>query len=98
MNNPQRILRTLDAHLVKPTRIVLFGRAALALGYDPPEEKFGVTLDVDAILPSVDMAAIERDQQFWDAIEATNRELEPSGETFGRMVPIIAAMAANPDV
>jgi len=51
MNNPQKILRTLDAHLVKPTRIVLFGRAALALGYDPPEEKFGITLDVDAILP-----------------------------------------------
>ncbi|MGH8017172.1 MAG: DUF6036 family nucleotidyltransferase [Opitutaceae bacterium] len=62
-----------------PTRIVLFGRAALALGYDPPEPEFEVTNDVDAILPSVDMAAIERDEQFWNAIDAANRELEPAG-------------------
>jgi hypothetical protein len=79
MTNPERILRTLDGFLRQPTRIVLFGRAALALGYTPTESKFGVTNDVDAILPSTDMAAIEQDEQFWDAIEATNRELEPTG-------------------
>jgi hypothetical protein len=79
VNNPRKILQSLDTHLRQPTRLVLFGRAALALGYDPPEAIFGVTNDVDALLPSVDMASIERDEQFWNAIDATNRELEATG-------------------
>ncbi len=79
MNNPEHILRTLDRHLREPVGIVLFGRAALALGYPAPPHDFGVTQDVDAILPMMEMARIEADQQFWDALDSTNRELEPSG-------------------
>lgn len=79
MNNPERILHTLDRQLRQPTRIVLFGRAALALGYTTSPEEFGVTQDVDAILPAVQMARIEADQQFWDALESANKELEPTG-------------------
>lgn len=79
MNNPEQILHTLDRHLRQPTRIVLFGRAALALGYPAAPTEFGVTQDVDALLPSVAMAQIETDQQFWDALDATNKELEPTG-------------------
>jgi hypothetical protein len=30
-NNPEHILRSLDARLEKPTRLILYGRAALAL-------------------------------------------------------------------
>ncbi len=58
---------------------MLFGRAALALGYPSPPPAFGVTQDADAILPMVQMARIEADQQFLDALDATNRELEPDG-------------------
>jgi len=36
-------------------------------------------LDVDAILPEVEMAAIEGNEQFWEALEKTNQELEPTG-------------------
>ncbi len=79
MNNPERILRTLDRHLRQRTPVVLFGRAALALGFEAPPAEFGVTQDVDALLPSVDLARIEADRQFWEALDATNRELEPSG-------------------
>ena len=79
MNNPERILHTLDRHLCQPTRIVLFGRAALALGYPAAPPEFGVTQDVDALLPAVEMARIEADRQFWDALEAANKELEPTG-------------------
>ncbi len=79
MNNPERILQALDRHLRQPTRIVLFGRAALALGYGAQGSAFGVTQDVDAILPAIEMARIEADRQFWDALEATNKELEPTG-------------------
>jgi hypothetical protein len=59
--------------------MVLFGRAALALGYGDQGARFGKTQDVDAILPSIEMAKIESDGQFWKAIELTNKSLEPSG-------------------
>ncbi len=58
---------------------MLFGRAALAVGYGEAGTKFGVTQDVDAILPGVEMAKIESDSQFWAAIDRTNKQLEPSG-------------------
>ena len=79
INNPQRILQTLDSYLEKETRIVLFGRAALALGYGDRGARFGKTQDVDAILPTVEMARIEADSQFWKAIDLTNKSLESSG-------------------
>ena len=51
MNNPLRILQTLDRHLSGPTEITLFGRAALSLGYDASPASFAATRNVDAILP-----------------------------------------------
>ena len=53
-------------------------RSALALGY-PEGDQFAVTMDVDGILPETEMAAIEADEQFWAAVDTTNRELESSG-------------------
>ena len=79
VNNPERILRKLDSYLEKETRIVLFGRAALALGYGRLGSQFGKTMDVDAILPVVEMEKIEADAQFWKAIELTNKSLLPEG-------------------
>jgi len=79
MNQPELILRTLDRHLVHPTRMILYGRAALALGYPEPYPEFQTTLDVDAILPEIEMRSIEEDDAFWDALERTNTELEPAG-------------------
>jgi hypothetical protein len=79
LSNPERILRLLDSHLEKETRIILFGRAALALGFGEFGAQFGKTLDVDAILPTVEMGKIEEDVQFWKAIELTNKSLMPEG-------------------
>jgi hypothetical protein len=79
VNNPERILRILDSYLEKETRIVLFGRAALALGFGKLGSEFGKTMDVDAILPAVEMGKIETDVQFWKAIEQTNKRLLPEG-------------------
>jgi hypothetical protein len=79
MNNPEVILRTLDRHLSEPARLILYGRAALALGFDDTPPHFGSTKDVDAILPEVEMSAIEEDDSFWNAIEETNKELESTG-------------------
>lgn len=36
-------------------------------------------MDVDAILPLVEMPQIEANDNFWNAVEETNRELEPTG-------------------
>lgn len=79
MNHPLVILRTLDSFLTRETRIVLYGRAALALGFAGAPAEFGVTRDVDAILPAAEMTAIEADEQFWQALDRANHELEPSG-------------------
>lgn len=40
------------------------------------------TLDVDAILPAKDMAAIERNDDFWQAQEKTNNKLQSAGLYF----------------
>jgi hypothetical protein len=79
LSNPERILRVLDSHLERETRIVLFGRAALAMGFGSAGIRFGKTVDVDAILPTVEMEKIEADDQFWKAIELTNKSLVPDG-------------------
>lgn len=79
MNHPEHILRTLDRFLTRPARLILYGRAALSLGFPDPLESFHSTMDVDAILPEVEMAAIEADDSFWEAIDKLNADLEPSG-------------------
>jgi hypothetical protein len=50
MSNPLRILQTLDRHLTREADITLFGRAALALGFQNAPADFHNTRDVDAIL------------------------------------------------
>jgi hypothetical protein len=50
MNNPERILRTLDSFLREKAELTLFGRAALALGFKNAPAEFEMTHDVDAIL------------------------------------------------
>lgn len=79
MTNPQVILQSLDSYLVSETRLVLYGRAALSLGFAGALAEFGTTMDVDAILPSVEMEKIEADDGFWDALEKVNLELEGAG-------------------
>ena len=81
MNNPLRILQTLDRHLTAPAEITLFGRAALALGFTGPAgpAAFAATHDVDAILPLGWLAAEDENLDFWEAQQRTNAELEPDG-------------------
>ena len=79
-SNPLRILRVLDSFLRKETDLVVFGRAALALGFEPtPESECLTTLDVDGILPAGSLPRIEADLQFWEALEKTNAHLRDQG-------------------
>ena len=79
MNNPEIILKTLDKHLHSELQLILYGRAALVLGYEPSPLEFGATMDVDAILPVVEMPQLEKNDDFWDALELTNQALDGKG-------------------
>ena len=79
MNNPLRILQTLDRYLAGPAEITLFGRAALALGYPGSPAAYATTHDVDAILPLSWVAAEDENMDFWQAQQRTNAELQPEG-------------------
>ena len=79
MSNPLRILRTLDQNLTLPVDLTLFGRSALALGYSQSPGHFHNTQDVDGILPLAWLQPPDAHQDFWQAVERTNVELEPDG-------------------
>jgi len=79
MNNPLRILQTLDRCLAAPAEITLFGRAALALGYAGGSAVFAATHDVDAILPLLWLEAQDENLDFWEAQQRTNAELASEG-------------------
>jgi hypothetical protein len=79
VNNPLRILQTLDRHLTRPAEITVFGRSALALGFANSPATFASTHDVDAILPIPWLAAEDENLDFWLAQQRTNAELESEG-------------------
>lgn len=79
MNHPELILTTLDGFLSSPRSLILYGRSALALGYEEPEPSFAATMDVDAIIPLQELSILEEDESFWNAVEQTNQALESSG-------------------
>ncbi|HEX7860131.1 MAG TPA: DUF6036 family nucleotidyltransferase [Verrucomicrobiae bacterium] len=77
MDNPSRILTTLDQHLQKITRLVLFGRAAIYLGFEGAPRDVAKSQDVDVIIPVGDVLADDGD--FWEAQQRTNSVLEDAG-------------------
>lgn len=79
MSNPEIILSTLDRHLRHPVELILYGRAALMLGFPDPYPEHAATKDVDAILPLAQIEVLRAGNWFWDAQEATNEELRPRG-------------------
>jgi hypothetical protein len=79
MSNPLRIISTLDQHLTLPAEITLFGRSALALGYSQAPDHFHNTQDVDGILPLAWLQPPDAHEDFWQAVQRTNAELEPDG-------------------
>lgn len=79
MTNAERIVLALDRRLDHEIRLVVYGRAAIALGFDDAPESVTRSLDVDAIIPVSDRRRLQADTNFWDAQEAANRELEKDG-------------------
>jgi hypothetical protein len=78
-DNPTEVLRTLDHELDHEVSLVLYGRAALFLGFPNSLADFGTTQDVDGIIRSAQLPALLADDSFWEAQERTNLALESRG-------------------
>ena len=78
-NNPTQVLQTLDAELDHEVSLVLYGRAALCLGFENPPAKFAMTQDVDAIICLSQLPILMEDDKFWEAQERANLKLESKG-------------------
>lgn len=81
-SNPLKILRALDGFLQSPFQLIVYGRSALTVGYPNPSPEFCATMDVDAILPSKDLQAIEANDDFWDAQDKVNEMFAEDGLYF----------------
>lgn len=51
MSNVERILDRLDGHLTQPAKLVLYGRAAVCLGFSDPPAAALLTQAADCIIP-----------------------------------------------
>ena len=78
-NNPAEILLSLDRQLDHGVPLVLYGRAALCLGFDGAPPDIQATQDVDAIIRLSQLPQLAEDTAFWDAVDRTNAELSPKG-------------------
>jgi hypothetical protein len=79
MDNASIILSAFDRHLDHEARLIVYGRAAIQLGYDAPPPEVARSLDVDGLIPQEQVEALVADEGFWNAQQATNEELRPLG-------------------
>lgn len=79
MSNASTILSALDKHLRRRTPLILYGRAALVLGFADSPSDASLSVDVDVILTAEQSAFLDEDEGFWTALEAANTELAPLG-------------------
>ena len=86
-DNPSEILSTLDKELSETASLVLYGRAAICLGFEGIDEAHLATQDVDAILTIGQLEEFDADREFWYAVERTNQLLEPRGLYITHLFP-----------
>ena len=79
VDNPTEVLLALDHELDHEVSLVLYGRAALYLGFSGAPAEFGTTQDVDGIIRLSQLPALLEDHGFWEAQERANHILEPRG-------------------
>lgn len=78
-DNPTEVLLALDRELDHEVNLVLYGRAALCLGFSDAPMEFGTTQDVDGIIRLSQLPVLMEDNGFWEAQERANLLLEPLG-------------------
>ena len=78
-DNPTEVILALDRELDHEVSLVLYGRAALYLGFPDAPSEFGTTQDVDGIIRLSQLSVLMEDDGFWEAQDRANRVLEPRG-------------------
>jgi len=78
-DNPTQVLLALDRELDHEIPLVLYGRAALHLGFPTHPGIYGTTQDVDGIIRLSQLSDLMNDEAFWLAQERANQYLEPQG-------------------
>ena len=78
-DNPTEVLMALDRELDHGISLVLYGRAALHLGFPANQGDYGTTQDVDGIIRFSQLPDLMNDEMFWAALERANQYLEPRG-------------------
>jgi hypothetical protein len=78
-DNPSEVLLALDEELDHEVTLVLYGRAALCLGFAEPEDSFATTQDVDGIIRLSQLPGLMADDGFWEALERANQALDSKG-------------------
>ena len=78
-DNPTEVLQALDRELDHAIFLVLYGRAALHLGFPANPGNYGTTQDVDGIIRLSQLTDLMNDEAFWAAQERANQYLEPKG-------------------
>lgn len=79
MSNAERIARALDALLEHEVSLVIYGRAAIALGFRDVPDAVKLSLDIDVILRDEEGPALDTDDPFWQAQVQVNEQLEKEG-------------------
>jgi hypothetical protein len=79
ISNPERLILALDEGLDHEVRLVLYGRASIALGFNDPPPETADTLDVDVIIQLSQLDELVDDEQFWDSRDAVNVRFKDEG-------------------
>lgn len=79
MTNAEIIANTLDGLLDHEVRLVVYGRASIALGFDDVPDTVGRSLDMDVILRFSNAKELDADDQFWNAQAELNERLKKQG-------------------
>ena len=79
MSNATLIVTTLDGLLNQEATLILYGRAAIALGFENPPQDTLLSRDVDALLTTSYESAFKDSPEFWDAQQELNRVLTDRG-------------------
>lgn len=87
MSNAERIVLALDELLDHEVPLVIYGRAAIALGFVDVPDAVKWSLDVDVILRFSEGPALDTVDPFWKAQELVNVKLKKEGLYITHLFP-----------
>lgn len=79
MSPAARLIAALDGKLNAPVELTLYGRAALALGFQDAPREYAASHDVDAVLWLGQAEELACRSNFWEAVAAVNEEFRDEG-------------------